>query len=134
MTRTTSPVALSSLSQGLAAILAREPTTTTAGRHGSLAAILAVLATAESPLGTLALAGPVVTSPPPPLPVVDLVELLKNPFCVGPARRLVLKQLSRHYHRPFADQWEFVDFVERNKLGLDLTTPPRRPAATANSR
>jgi hypothetical protein len=134
MTRTTSPVALSSLSLGLAAILSRDPTTITGQRLGSLAAMLAVLATAESPLGTLALAGPVVTSPPPPLPVVDLVELLKNPFCVGPARRLVLEQLSRHYHRPFVDQWEFVDFVERNKLDLDLTTPPRRPASTTSSR
>jgi hypothetical protein len=55
-----------------------------------------------------------------------LVDLLKHPFCVGEARRLVLDQLARHYHRPFADQWEFVDYVQQQKLGLDLTTPPQR--------
>jgi hypothetical protein len=40
---------------------------------------------------------------------------------------MVLEQLSRHYHRSFGDQWDFVDYVQQ-KLGLDLTTPP------ANSR
>jgi hypothetical protein len=55
-----------------------------------------------------------------------LVDLLKHPYCVGEARRLVLDQLSRHYRRPFADQWDFVDYVKQQKLGLDLTTPPAR--------
>jgi hypothetical protein len=64
---------------------------------------------------------------PPPLPPQTLVEILKQPFCVGEARRLVLEQLSRHYHRPFADQWEFVEYVHKHKLDLDLTTPPQRP-------
>ena len=59
--------------------------------------------------------------------VGPLVDLLKNPCCVGEARRLVLDQLSRHYQRPFADQWEFVDYVHQRKLELDLTTPPKRP-------
>lgn len=27
-------------------------------------------------------------------------------------------------HRPFADRWEFVDYVRQQKLGLDLTAPP----------
>jgi hypothetical protein len=63
----------------------------------------------------------------PPLPEQTLVELLKQPLCVGEARRLVLAQLSRHYHRPFADQWEFVGYVQQRKLNLDLTTPPERP-------
>jgi len=65
--------------------------------------------------------------PPPPLPPQTLVELLKQPFCIDEARRLVLEQLSRHYHRPFADQWEFVEYVHKHKLDLDLTTPPQRP-------
>jgi hypothetical protein len=46
------------------------------------------------------------------------------PFCVGEPRRLVLDQLARHYHRPFADQWDFVDYLHQQQLGLDLTTPP----------
>jgi hypothetical protein len=62
------------------------------------------------------------------LPPQTLVDILKQPFCVGEARRLVLEQLSRHYHRPFADQWKFVEYVHQHKLALDLTTPPQRPA------
>jgi hypothetical protein len=65
----------------------------------------------------------------PPLPAQTLVDLLKQPFCVGEARRLVLNQLARHYQRPFADQWEFVDHVHQHKLDLDLTTPPQRSEA-----
>jgi hypothetical protein len=64
---------------------------------------------------------------PPPLPARDLVDLLKHPLSVGKARRIVLDQLSRHYERSFADVWEFVDSAEQQRLGLDLTTPPRRP-------
>jgi serine/threonine protein kinase/pilus assembly protein TadC len=60
------------------------------------------------------------------LPPQTLVDLLKHPFCVGEARRLVLDQLARHYHQPFADQWDLVDYVQEQKLGLDLTTPPAR--------
>jgi hypothetical protein len=37
----------------------------------------------------------------------------------------VLDQLARHYHRPFADLWDFVDYVHQ-QLDLDLTTPPAR--------
>jgi hypothetical protein len=46
----------------------------------------------------------------------------------------VLGQLSRHYQRPFADQWEFVEYVHQHKLGLDLTMPPQRPEITAGPR
>jgi serine/threonine protein kinase len=55
-----------------------------------------------------------------------LVDLLKYHLCVGEARRLVLEQLSRHYGRPFADQWDFVRFAEERQLGLDLLGPPPR--------
>jgi hypothetical protein len=27
----------------------------------------------------------------------------------------------------FADQWDFVRFATKEKLPLDLTTPPQRP-------
>jgi len=58
------------------------------------------------------------------LPPQMLVDLLKHPFCVGETRRLVLDQLALHYHRPFVDQWDFVDYAEMQKPDLDLTTPP----------
>ena len=60
--------------------------------------------------------------PPPQMVVVSL----KHPCCVGEARRLVLDQLAGRYQRPFADQWDFVDYVHQQKLDLDLTTPPAR--------
>jgi hypothetical protein len=53
-----------------------------------------------------------------------LLDLLKHPLCAGVARRVVLDALARHHHRPFADPWDFVDYVHHQKLGLDLTTPP----------
>jgi hypothetical protein len=59
-------------------------------------------------------------------PPQTLVDLLKHPLCVGQTRRLVLDQLGRHYHRPFADQWDFVDYAQQQKLDLDLTKPPVR--------
>jgi hypothetical protein len=52
-----------------------------------------------------------------------LVDLLKHPFCVGKARRMVLDQLGRHYRQSFADQWEFVTFAGERQLGFDLTSP-----------
>jgi hypothetical protein len=60
-----------------------------------------------------------------------LVDLLKGPLCVGEARQIVLEQLSRHYGRPFADQWDFARFAEEQRLGLDLLGPPPRLAAPA---
>jgi hypothetical protein len=60
------------------------------------------------------------------LPPRTPVDLLKHPFCVGEARRLVLDQLARPYHRPFAGQCDFVDYVQQQKLGVDFTTPPTR--------
>jgi hypothetical protein len=64
---------------------------------------------------------------PRPLPPQELVELLKHPFCVGEARRVVLDALEVHYKRAFKDQWEFVEYVQKHQPQLDLLTPPKRP-------
>jgi hypothetical protein len=56
----------------------------------------------------------------------ELVELLQQPTCIGPARRVILRQLENRYGRPFADHWAFVRYAEQQRLGLDLTSPPRR--------
>jgi len=61
--------------------------------------------------------------PPPTVSTQVLVELLKQPLCVGTTRDLVLKQLEKRYGRPFADQWDFVRFVRQHNLDLDLTSP-----------
>ncbi len=46
----------------------------------------------------------------PPLAAQTLVNILKQPFFVGEARRLVLEQLTRHYHRPFTEQLFILPF------------------------
>ena len=78
-------------------------------------------------MAALAQARPLLDAPPAPLPAQTLVDLLKHPLCVGEARRVVLKQLGRHYGHPFADQWQFVAYAHDHHLDLDLTTPPARP-------
>src|SRR5262249_41971642 len=62
----------------------------------------------------------------------QLVDLLKQPTCIGRARRLILDQLENRYRQKFTDHWDFVRFAEKQKLGLDLTSPPRRPTGPPN--
>jgi hypothetical protein len=57
----------------------------------------------------------------------ELVELLKMPTCFGPARRVVLDHLGNRYGPQFKNHWAFVRYAREQKLGLDFTTPPRRP-------
>jgi hypothetical protein len=131
MTQTTDPDALSHLAQGLSAVLLREDSGRGSPRYGLIATV-GVLSCPASVLSAPALLQPALE--PPPLPAQTLVDLLKQPFCVGEARQLVLGQLARHYHRPFASQWDFVRFAEEQNLGLDLTSPPKRPEPTASAR
>jgi hypothetical protein len=65
-----------------------------------------------------------IKSPPCRLSTEQLGDLLKQPLCVGEARRVILDQLEIRYQRKFADHWSFVRFAQ-NELGLDLTGPPR---------
>jgi tRNA A-37 threonylcarbamoyl transferase component Bud32 len=89
-----------------------------------------------------AIAGPLASLPPlaavEPLPcrlsTQDLVELLKMPTCFGPARQVVLKHLGKRYGRRFATHWEFVRFAQEQRLSLDLTSPPQRPASNLAQR
>jgi hypothetical protein len=69
---------------------------------------------------------PALEPPPCRLSTPDLVELLKQPTCVGPARCVILDQLQNRYGRPFADQWAFVRFAQQQNFGLDFTSPPKR--------
>lgn len=67
------------------------------------------------------------TSLPCRLATQSLVELLKMPTCFGEARAVVLDHLSNRYGRRFYNHWAFVRFAEEQDLGLDFTTPPKRP-------
>ena len=78
---------------------------------------------------TPALLGRALEPLPCRLSTQDLVELLKQLTCVGPARRVILDQLEHRYRQKFADHWDFVRFAQEQRLGLDFTTPPQRPVA-----
>jgi hypothetical protein len=58
-----------------------------------------------------------------------LVNALKDPFCVTPARQIVLKELGRRAGQTFADLWEFVSWAEQHEPTLDLRTPWTMPKA-----
>jgi serine/threonine protein kinase len=123
MSKTTHPNALAHLAEGLSAVAARlEPK----GRCGQAAATLIQAMSKANPDAWGNLPQGLAAVLARELPPQTLVDLLKHPCCVGEARRLVLDQLARHYHRPFADQWDFVDYVQQKKLCRDLTTPPAR--------
>jgi Protein kinase domain len=62
----------------------------------------------------------------------ELVELLKMPPCFGRARRIVLDHLGNRYKRHFVNHWAFVRFATEQGLGLDFTTPPKRPEQTGS--
>jgi hypothetical protein len=127
MAKTTDYGALEELARGLVAVLTREPREHRCQRIASLpGAVGLALAPASLPL-TVAHLAQALESLPDPLPPALLVEVLKHPLCVGEARRAVLDVLGARYERRFADQWEFVRFAEGQKLGLDFTTPPKRP-------
>jgi hypothetical protein len=57
----------------------------------------------------------------------EIVELLKNPICVGLAQSIILEQLQQKHRVVFADQWAFIRFVQEKKMGLDFVTPPNPP-------
>jgi hypothetical protein len=111
----------------LAQVLTSVSPAETPTRSATAAAAVASLAGTGDPLASLALLIPAAEPPPCRLATQQLVELLKMPTCIGGARRVVLDQLGNRYRRTFADMWEFVRFAEEQKLGLDLTSPPRKP-------
>lgn len=57
----------------------------------------------------------------------QIVELLKYPTLTGKAKRTLLDHLENRYQQRFDTQWDFVEYAEREKLGLDFKSPPRRP-------
>jgi hypothetical protein len=96
-------------------------------RRGAVATATAVGLACGGPLPALA-AWPSAAEPLAcRLTTPELVELLKYPTCFGAARQVVLKHLGNRYGRTFANHWEFVRFAREHNLGLDFTSPPKRP-------
>jgi hypothetical protein len=94
-------------------------------------ASLGLLGDSGHPIATPARLRPALQPAPCRFPAQHLVELLKYPTCVGRARRVILDQLENRYRQKFADHWDFVRFARKQKLGLDFTTPPKRPVFLA---
>jgi hypothetical protein len=57
----------------------------------------------------------------------QLVDLLKMPTCYDDGRRAVLDHLGYIHRRYFVNHWAFVRSAREQNLGLDLSTPPKRP-------
>jgi hypothetical protein len=129
----TNPYSLPRLAQGLSAVLCAMDTSSQSLRALHVAAAVGISANGREPLSPLPLLYPACDPLHCRLSTPQLVDLLKNPLCVGEARRCVLIALAVRYKRKFADQWEFVRFAEKQKLGLDFTSPPRRLTAPAPS-
>jgi hypothetical protein len=136
MGRTADPSAMRALAEGLSRLATRLEAKDAARPAGIL--MQAVARTTDPYARGVVAHGHAVAIPPlfllafvalpEPLPTPDLVELLKHPTCVGMARRVILDQLENRYHHKFADHWAFVRFAKEQKLGLDFTSPPKRPA------
>jgi hypothetical protein len=99
------------------------------GRTRRVASVAAAFSAVPS-LASPALLSPALEPLPGQLTTAELVELLKRPLCVGPARRVILDELENRYEQKFSDLWGFVRFAQEQRLGLDFTTPPQRPGAT----
>jgi tRNA A-37 threonylcarbamoyl transferase component Bud32 len=130
MAKTNDSYTLSYLAESLSAVLGDGQRDK---RTAAVAATVGGLHDSQGLPGAVLLLRPATEPFPRRLSDKELVELLKQPLCVGPARRDVLDHLGMHHGRTFADQWEFVRYAEEQKLGLDFTTPPQRPESLATA-
>jgi serine/threonine protein kinase len=131
MTKTIDVVALRDLMQGLLAALG-DPQLEK--RADAVVAAVGTLHESQALLNATTLLRPALEPFPRKLSDQESVALLKHPLCIGQARRVVLDHLGSKYQRSFTDQWEFVRFAEEQKLGLDYTTPPKRPRQEVNTK
>jgi serine/threonine protein kinase len=119
------------LPKALRAVLRRLDTAEMSRKERIVGTLVASLAGPGQSFQALAIAAMALEPLPSGRAPQQMVDLLKHPACTGAARRVVLDQLGAHYGRHFADQWDFVRFVQDRNLRLDLTTPPQRPAQPA---
>jgi hypothetical protein len=64
------------------------------------------------------------------LSLEQMVEMLRQPTCVGTAREVLLAELGRRKGRTFTDLWQLVEYLQDNARHIDLDAPaPRGPRA-----
>jgi hypothetical protein len=56
-----------------------------------------------------------------------VVDPLKDPFCTGPIRAVLLRELGRRFGQRFDSSWDLANWVQQHEPKLDLSGPPRRP-------
>jgi hypothetical protein len=126
MAKTTDRIAPSYWALRLAAVLTRvDPAELSPGVAAVVAAI-GPLPSSGHPAALPAILGRAVEPLACRFSTPELVELLKHPTCVGPARRMILDHLEYRYHQKFTDHWDFVAWAKKHLPGLDLTSPPKR--------
>jgi hypothetical protein len=125
MVRFAKPEDLSIWTQCLSMVLARCDRRERSRLSCAVVTLVGLLAGNSHPLGAPTLLRQTREALPCRLSPQDLVNLLKRPTCVGPARRVILDQMERHYQHSFPEHWAFVRYAQAQQLGLDLTTPPK---------
>jgi hypothetical protein len=132
MAETTDISAQDRLAIGLSAVLIRVDRPDITRRGVAIGGFIASLASPGQPLLSFPLLRPALKPLPCRFSTQELVDLLKQPTCIGRARRVILDQLENRYLQKFTDHWDFVRFAEKQKLKLDFTTPPKRPTMPLN--
>jgi hypothetical protein len=61
------------------------------------------------------------------LPLQRQIDLLKDPGCVGPARRALIRHIAAEVKYNGTDLWGLVAHLERHRPDLDLASPLGRP-------
>jgi hypothetical protein len=89
----------------------------------SLVSSIGTFAGPRFPLASLALVIPALAPHPCRFSTPELVELLKQPLCFGPTRRVFLNHLAFRYQRLLIDHWDFIRFAHEHDLRDDAGRP-----------
>jgi hypothetical protein len=117
-------VDLDLLATGLSAVLVRFDPLELARRSAVVVTAVGLMARSGHPVAAAVVLRTAREPLPGRLSPQELVELLKNPTCLGLGRRIILDQLESQYKHAFPDHWAFVRYVQEQKLDVDFTTPP----------
>lgn len=114
------------LTQGLSAVLTRVDHAEQSARTVTVVTCVGLMGGMGNIHGSLALMRPAVEPLSCRFSTPELVELLKQPTCVGSFQRTILDQLEIRYRMKFRDVWAFVHHAQEENLGLDFARPPKR--------
>ena len=131
MGKRTDPDGLYALAVAAAALIVRVEPENTSRRIRSIVWAVGDSAALPSLFTTLTPLAEASQSLPARFSDQQLVDLLKMPTCRQPARQVIVRQLGWQCGQHFDTMWDFVDWAQKNRPDLDLTSPPVRPAPVA---